>query len=378
MAEPPVLLNYAFVAIVFSLLLGAGVSQKARVGLCWVAIPGLMACVATKLSRTYDTVDELTFYASYHSHPMNQLVHIVCVPLLLFTVFVFAAYVPPPIKGLTWPLLGASAWSLHHVRAAPLVGSLVSCLTFAMALGATAIVNHERRTSNRKKVEFDVGDRVHIIEHAKFAGNVGTVVKRNEPRRVAGQWPTAPSVVVQLNESTITFEVLHSQLRGFGEFRVGDRVRINQKMYPNHKGRCGTVAHTGEILYPPGAAVRSRWSNSVTLNLDPLPGEKEENYRGLCFLNQAVDHLGAGSYGFAAFYAGLVHIFCWYMQLHPGHGVFEGRKPALLDSVLQAFLDAPLFVWYEVAFACGYDPSLKQQLDAAVEARHVAWSRGDL
>ena len=103
MAEPLVLLNYAFVAIVFSLLLGAGVSQRARVGLCWIAIPGLMACVGTKLLRTYDTVDELTFYASYHSHPMNQLVHIVCVPLLLFTVFLFAAYVPPPLKGLTWP-----------------------------------------------------------------------------------------------------------------------------------------------------------------------------------------------------------------------------------------------------------------------------------
>ena len=43
MAELMVLLNYAFVAVVFTLLLGAGVSQKARVGLCWVAIPGLMA-----------------------------------------------------------------------------------------------------------------------------------------------------------------------------------------------------------------------------------------------------------------------------------------------------------------------------------------------
>ena len=36
-------------------------------------------------------------------------------------------------------------------------------------------------------------------------------------------------------------------------------------------------------------------------------------------------------------------------------------------------LDAPLFVWYEVAFACGYDPALKQQLDDAVAARHAAW-----
>ena len=235
MAEPLVLLNYVVVAVVFALLLGAGVSQRARVGLCWLAIPALMACVATKLLHTYDTVDELTFYASYHSHSMNQLVHIICVPLLLFTVFIFAAYVPPPIKvvpQLTWPLLGAGAWSLHHVRTAPLVGSLVSCLTFAMALAATAIVKRETRASK-------------------------------------------------------------------------------------HAGR-------------------------------------------------------------AARCAGLVHVVCWYAQLHPGHGVYEGRKPALLDSVLQAFLDAPLFVWYEVAFACGYDPSLKAQLDAAVTARHAAWSRSEL
>ena len=303
MAEPLVLLNYAFVAVVFTLLLGATVSQRARVGLCWVAIPGLIGCVATKLLRTYDTVDELTFYASYHSHPMNQLVHIVCVPLLLFTVFVFAAYVPPPIKAmpqLTWPLLGACAWSLHHVRAAPLVGSIVSCLTFAMALAATAIVERERRTSNRSFVEFHVGDRVHVLEPAKFAGNVGTVVKRDA---------TEGSVVVRLEGSTVTLEALHSQLQGFGEFRAGDRVRT----------------------------------------------------------------LGAGTYGFAAFYAGLVHVFCWYAQIHPGHGIYEGRKPALLDSALQSFLDAPLFVWYEVAFACGYDPALKQELDAAVVARHAAW-----
>ena len=299
--EPLVLLNYAFVAVVFILLLGSIVSQRARVGLCWVAIPGLIACVATKLLRTYNTVDELTFYASYHSHPMNQLVHIVCVPLLLFTVLIFAAYVPPPIKSipqLTWPLLGACAWSLHHVRAAPLVGSIVSCLTFAMALAATAIVERERRTSNRSFVEFLVGDRVHVLEPVQFAGTVGTVVKRN-----------VGSVVVRLEGSNVSLEALHSQLRGFGECRAGDRVRT----------------------------------------------------------------LGAGTYGFAAFYAGLVHVFCWYAQIHPGHGIYEGRKPALLDSVLQAFLDAPLFVWYEVAFACGYDPALKQELDAAVVARHAAW-----
>lgn len=31
----------------------------------------------------------------------------------------------------------------------------------------------------------------------------------------------------------------------------------------------------------------------------------------------------------------LVNIFSWYMQIHPGHAVLEGRKPALLDSFVQ-------------------------------------------
>ena len=323
MADPLVLLNYAFVALVFSLLLGATVSQRARVGLCWLAIPALVALVATKLFNKYDTVDELTFYASYHSHPMNQLVHIVCVPLLLFTVFVFAAYVPPPIKAapkLTWPLLGAGAWSLHHVRAAPLVGSLVSCLTFAMALGATAIVEREKGQGG-----FREGDRVRVLEHPQY------------------RYDRGPGVQVLKRANLYT-------------------------------GRVGTVRKKSPTSTMP--------DHVILVDLDRRKGEKRK-YRDdgtelfyiADFIASELQHLDGGqtSYGRAARYAGVIHIFCWYMQLHPGHGVFEGRKPALLDSVLQAFLDAPLFVWYEVAFACGYDPALKQQLDAAVANRHAAW-----
>ena len=39
----------------------------------------------------------------------------------------------------------------------------------------------------------------------------------------------------------------------------------------------------------------------------------------------------------------LVFISAWILQFI-GHGVFEGNSPALMDSVLQAFLMAPLFV----------------------------------
>jgi 2-hydroxy fatty acid dioxygenase len=50
-----------------------------------------------------------------------------------------------------------------------------------------------------------------------------------------------------------------------------------------------------------------------------------------------------------------------------GHGVFEGRAPALLDNVFQAFFLAPLFVWLEVLFALGYRPELKSRVDKLVE-----------
>merc|ERR1719472_453654 len=47
------------------------------------------------------------------------------------------------------------------------------------------------------------------------------------------------------------------------------------------------------------------------------------------------------------------HIVAWIAQFI-GHGVFEGRAPALLDSWDQAFITAPLFVLLEIFFFLGY------------------------
>ncbi|KAG2485829.1 hypothetical protein HYH03_015412 [Edaphochlamys debaryana] len=60
------------------------------------------------------------------------------------------------------------------------------------------------------------------------------------------------------------------------------------------------------------------------------------------------------------------HVFGWYMQIHPGHAVFEKRKPALMDSLVQAFALAPLFVWFELLFLLGYRPQLQEQLKQRV------------
>lgn len=62
-----------------------------------------------------------------------------------------------------------------------------------------------------------------------------------------------------------------------------------------------------------------------------------------------------------------VHIFSWIAQF-VGHGIFEGRAPALLDNLVQALFLAPFFVWLEILFFFGYRPELKGRLDKAVEA----------
>ena len=54
------------------------------------------------------------------------------------------------------------------------------------------------------------------------------------------------------------------------------------------------------------------------------------------------------------------------MQLHPGHAIFEGVKPALLDSLGQALAVAPLFAFYEGLWFLGLDQELKGEVAALV------------
>ncbi|WFD33342.1 RING-type E3 ubiquitin transferase [Malassezia cuniculi] len=56
-----------------------------------------------------------------------------------------------------------------------------------------------------------------------------------------------------------------------------------------------------------------------------------------------------------------LHVFSWIAQFY-GHGVHEGRAPALLDNLLGAVVLAPLFVFLEVLFHFGYAPELQRTL----------------
>ena len=56
-----------------------------------------------------------------------------------------------------------------------------------------------------------------------------------------------------------------------------------------------------------------------------------------------------------------IKAFGWISQFY-GHGVHEGRAPALLDNLLGAVVLAPFFVFLEVIFHFGYRPELQKEL----------------
>jgi uncharacterized membrane protein YGL010W len=61
-----------------------------------------------------------------------------------------------------------------------------------------------------------------------------------------------------------------------------------------------------------------------------------------------------------------VQIVAWIAQF-VGHGVYEGRAPALLDNLVQALVLAPFFVFMEALFHFGYRPELQKRVSEAVE-----------
>ena len=71
----------------------------------------------------------------------------------------------------------------------------------------------------------------------------------------------------------------------------------------------------------------------------------------------------------------VIHVGCWAAQIY-GHQVHEGRAPAFLDNLAQAFLMAPLFVLLEVMFQFGYKPEFHKKANAIasksiLEFRHA-------
>ncbi|KAJ1724719.1 hypothetical protein LPJ61_005708 [Coemansia biformis] len=69
-------------------------------------------------------------------------------------------------------------------------------------------------------------------------------------------------------------------------------------------------------------------------------------------------------------------VVAWIAQFL-GHGVFERRAPALVDSLAQALVMAPFFVFLEALFAFGYRPALHREVRNEIGMRILAFRHKD-
>eukprot|EP00536_Pseudo-nitzschia_multiseries_P000428 jgi/Psemu1/300058/fgenesh1_kg.5_\ len=74
----------------------------------------------------------------------------------------------------------------------------------------------------------------------------------------------------------------------------------------------------------------------------------------------------------------LVHVLCWYLQIHPGHKVIEGAQPAVLESVGGALTVGPLFAFYEGLWKIGIHRELQETTLRLVDdyTREICSERG--
>nr|ODN98739.1 hypothetical protein L204_02703 [Cryptococcus depauperatus CBS 7855] len=69
-----------------------------------------------------DVEEELAFYSSYHSNKVNQIIHFICIPQILWTWLIVAAHVSPPgakainfCLGLTFQPNLAFVWMVSYM-----------------------------------------------------------------------------------------------------------------------------------------------------------------------------------------------------------------------------------------------------------------------
>lgn len=219
--------------------------------LCNAAHLAFFGCIVKSMLRERELSSALSFYAAYHQDPVNQAIHFVFVPALLYSFMLYFAHFP--VLGLDVTLMGGTAEEPHRLTYA----TLAPCVYAA-----------------------------YYSYIDPFSG-----------------WAQLYGL--------ICFAMYASVLRTMGN----DRRKASKKAD-------GAVGWAG-----------TGW---------PLK---------LAAVIQAVG---------------------WYMQLHPGHKIFEGVKPALLDSLGQSFSVAPLFAFYEGLWAVGLQPELHAATAVLVAEQRAA------
>ena len=67
-----------------------------------------------------------------------------------------------------------------------------------------------------------------------------------------------------------------------------------------------------------------------------------------------------------------LHVVCWIAQFY-GHGIHEGRSPALFDNLFQALFISPLFIVIEVLIIMGFLHDFEVAITPVVNDSIAKW-----
>ncbi|SCZ98918.1 BZ3500_MvSof-1268-A1-R1_Chr3-1g05708 [Microbotryum saponariae] len=137
----------------------------------------------------FDLESQFTFYGSYHTNKINVLIHIVCVPMILFTALIlthglsnhtfFRFQVPLPAQlgfgkeidvRATFPFLYAAGNALYFTILEPVAGMLYAPVLLTMGHMSNVLYDTRSDAMQKATVVFVASWIAQFIGHGKFEG----------------------------------------------------------------------------------------------------------------------------------------------------------------------------------------------------------------
>ncbi|KAI6382945.1 hypothetical protein MCOR25_000454 [Pyricularia grisea] len=128
-----------------------------------------------------DLEKHLTFYGAYHSNKVNIGIHMICVPLILFSGFTIASNTGPLFHLPSWlviphlePTLGTLAaltWGGLYLLLEPVAGTLLAIICLGAAATGNRLIEVDAETTTKAAIAVHVVCWIfQFIGHGTFEG----------------------------------------------------------------------------------------------------------------------------------------------------------------------------------------------------------------
>ncbi|KAK4199578.1 hypothetical protein QBC40DRAFT_80438 [Triangularia verruculosa] len=128
-----------------------------------------------------DLEKQLTFYGAYHHNQVNIVIHMVCVPLILFSAFALASNYGPFFTLPSWlsipyltPNLGTFAamiWGALYLLLEPVAGGALALICLASAAGTNFLRIQYPESANQTALAIHIVSWIaQFVGHGKFEG----------------------------------------------------------------------------------------------------------------------------------------------------------------------------------------------------------------